>query len=243
MTRLAVALGRLPDGSGLGVLLAGALGDPDLRLGYPVGPAGRVVDADGRPVVLGPGRRVTPIVGDAGVVALVESDATGADALERALGPASRLALGNERLRAEALVRLADATRVAGARRRDRGCRAAADGARSPRRRAAADARARLRPPRRARARGGGPRPEAAAPLREALGRALAASEELREIAHGVFPVELTASGLEAALESLADVRPLRLDCRLAPGRRFRAEVETAAYAVVVEALDAGGGA
>ena len=80
----------------------------------------------------------------------------------------------------------------------------------------------------------------AAASLRAALGRGASAAQELRDIAHGIFPAELAASGLEAALESLADLRPLRLEVELAPGRRFRPEVETAAYAVVAEAREDG---
>ena len=53
---------------------------------------------------------------------------------------------------------------------------------------------------------------------------------------------ELTASGLEAALEALADVRPLRLAVDAAGRTALRPEVETAAYAVVVEAVDAADG-
>jgi signal transduction histidine kinase len=82
----------------------------------------------------------------------------------------------------------------------------------------------------------------AATPLRSALDRALAASQELREVAHGIFPAELATSGLAAALESLADVGPLRLEVELPAGRRYRSEIETAAYAVVVEAVDAADG-
>ena len=81
----------------------------------------------------------------------------------------------------------------------------------------------------------------AAASLRLALDQAVEAAKELRDIAHGIFPAELTASGLEAALESLADVRPLRLAVELSPGRRYPAEIETAAYAVVAEAAEDGG--
>ena len=83
---------------------------PGLRLAYPVGPGERLVDADGRPLRLDPARHVTPLVRARRVVALVESDVRTVDALERELGPAAQLALGNERLRAEALARLEDVT-------------------------------------------------------------------------------------------------------------------------------------
>ena len=81
---------------------------------------------------------------------------------------------------------------------------------------------------------------QASASLGAALCRAIAAAQELRDIAHGIFPAELGASGLAAALESLADLRPLRLAIDLPRGRRFSADVETAAYAVVAEASEAG---
>jgi hypothetical protein len=70
----------------------------------------------------------------------------------------------------------------------------------------------------------------------------VAASTELRDVAHGIFPAELATSGLAAALESLADVRLLRLALELPRGRRYAPEVEAAAYTVVVEALEASSG-
>ena len=94
-----------------GPLLARTLGDPGLRLGYPVGTGSRIVDADGRALAFDDARRVTTLVTGDEVVALVESDVTSVGALEHELGPAVRLALGNERLRLEALARLEDVTR------------------------------------------------------------------------------------------------------------------------------------
>jgi len=237
VTRLAVDLERSAAGGGLGHVLAGALGDPRLRLGYPLGK--RIIDSDGRPLAH-PVRRVTPIVGDEGVVALVESDATSVDALERELGPAAHLALGNERLRAEALARLADVTASRArivetadtARRRME--RDLHDGAQQRMLALTYDLRVAL-----TLAESSGDE-RAAVSLREALDQAIAASQELRDIAHGIFPAELATSGLEAALESLADLRPLRLAVELRPGRRYRPDVETAAYAVVAEAAEDG---
>ena len=110
VTRLAVDLEAWAAAGGLAGVLARALGDPGLRLGYPVGAAGQVVDADGQTLVRAPGRELTPIVGDGDVVALVESRGQTVDELERELGPAAHLALENERLRAEAIARLADVT-------------------------------------------------------------------------------------------------------------------------------------
>ena len=237
VTRLAVDLERSAPAGGLGRVLAGALGDPQLRLGYPIGSDLELVDADGRPVLLEPTRRVTPIVGDGGVVALVESEATTPEALGDALGPAAHLALGNERLRAETLARLADVTESrarivetadAARRRMERDLH---DGAQQRILALTYDLRIALEI---AEASGNGH----AEALREALDRAVGASTELRDVAHGIFPAELASSGLAAALESLADLRPLRLDLDGA-GRRYPAEIEAAAYAVVVEAVEA----
>ena len=240
VTRLAVDLERSGAEGGLSDVLARALGDPGLRLAYPIGPGERLVGADGRPLRLEPSRRVAPLVGEEGVVALVESDVT-VDVLERELGPAAQLALGNERLRAEALARLAEVTgsrarivETADAARR-RIERDLHDGAQQRLLALTYDLRVALTI-----AESSGHEP-ASTPLRAALDQAVSASQELRDIAHGIFPAELATSGLPAALESLADLRPLRLAIELPPGRRYRSDVETAAYAVVAEAAEEGG--
>ncbi len=242
--RLATDLERSAAEGGLGAMLARAVGDPRLRLGYPVGPGDRVVDIEGRALVLDPRRRVTPIVGGDGsrAVAVVESAATTAEALERELGPAAHLALGNEQLRAQALARLTDAiesrarivdTADAARRRMERDLH---DGAQQRLLALTYDLRIALTIAETA----GNER--AAEPLRAALERAMRASHELRDVAHGIFPAELATSGLASALESLADVRPLRLAVDVPAGRRYPPEAEAAAYAVVVEALEASGG-
>ena len=240
VTRLAVDLEQSGSDGGLSDVLARALGDPGLRLAYPIGPGERLVDADGRPFRLEPSRRVAPLVGEEGVVALVESDVT-VDVLERELGPAAQLALGNERLRAEALARLAEVTgsraRIVEtadvARRRIE--RDLHDGAQQRLLALTYDLRVALTIAESSR------HETASTPLRAALDQAVSASQELRDIAHGIFPAELATSGLPAALESLSDLRPLRLAIELSPGRRYRAEVETAAYAVVAETTEEGG--
>ena len=245
VTRLAVDLERSAAAGGLGPLLARTLGDPGLRLGYPVGTGSRIVDADGRALAFDDARHVTTLVTGDEVVALVESDVRSVGALEHELGPAVRLALGNERLRSESLARLEDVTRSrarivetadAARRRMERDLH---DGAQQRLLALTYDLRVALTI-----AEGAGD-DRVLVPLRTGLARVAAASEELREIAHGIFPAELASSGLEAALESLADVRPLRLAVDLPAGRRYRPDVEMAAYAAVVDAVDAqadGGG-
>jgi signal transduction histidine kinase len=216
--------------------LAQALGDPNLRLGYPVGE--QVVDGRGRPLSLA--GRVMPIVGEDGVVALVESDVLTVDSIEQELGPAAQLALGNERLRAEALARLADVTasrarivETADAARR-RMERDLHDGAQQRMLALGYDLRAALTI---AQAEGN---ETASTPVAAALDRAVAASVELRAIAHGIFPAELASAGLEPALDSLADIRPVHVTTELPHRRRYAPEVETAAYGVVAEAAESG---
>ena len=97
--------GRLQD------RLRSMLGDPGLALAYPTGD-GRLVDATGAPApsLDGPGRRITPLVRDGDVVAVIghraglEHDADRMAAIATGAG----LALDNERLLAESRARLAD---------------------------------------------------------------------------------------------------------------------------------------
>ena len=74
--------------------------------------------------------------------------------------------------------------------------------------------------------------------LTQATDQARAALGELRELAHGIYPAILTEAGLTAALATLADGAPLSVEIRGADQGRSPAAVETAAYLLVVEALD-----
>jgi signal transduction histidine kinase len=242
VSRLAVDLERSAVEGGLGRVLARTLHDPELVLGYPVGSTERIVDGEGRPMTLNAHRRITPVVGDDGVVACVESDVADLAVLERELGPAAHLALDNERLRAEALARLADLTESrariveSADRARQRMERDLHDGAQQRMLALSFDLQVAATV-----AESSGSK-RAAEPLRAALDRVVAATQELRDVAHGIFPAELSVSGLGPALESLADVQPLRLLVELPDGRRYPPDIENAVYAVVVEALDAGSG-
>jgi signal transduction histidine kinase len=78
--------------------------------------------------------------------------------------------------------------------------------------------------------------PAAAALLEEALANAEEATNELRELAHGILPAGLIRGGLRAGLTALASraAVPVALDV---PATRFPASVEATAYFVVAEAL------
>jgi signal transduction histidine kinase len=72
--------------------------------------------------------------------------------------------------------------------------------------------------------------------LTEALDHAQRATEELRELAHGILPVTLTHGGLRAAVNELARRMPVPVENRVSHGR-LAATIEATAYFVVAEAL------
>jgi PAS domain S-box-containing protein len=77
---------------------------------------------------------------------------------------------------------------------------------------------------------------EAPALVDEALGRAERATDELRELAHGILPAVLTHGGLRAGVQTLAARMPLPVEHDVFAGRLPTA-VEATAYFVVAEAL------
>jgi signal transduction histidine kinase len=70
----------------------------------------------------------------------------------------------------------------------------------------------------------------------EALDNAQQATDELRELAHGILPGVLTHGGLRAAVEALASRTPVPVENGVAVGR-LPAALEATAYFVVAEAL------
>ena len=185
------------------------------------------------------GRATTPIVRNGEPVALVIHDRalSGARELEREIGAAARLAVDNERLRAEVLAQLEDLrssrARVveAGDSARRRIERDLHDGAQQRlltlsyelrMARATADAEGNV---------------GLEAPLASMLEEVQAALAELRELAHGIYPAVLTESGLGPALWTLADGAPLPVEVEELDGERYPPAVETAVYLAVDEAV------
>jgi signal transduction histidine kinase len=218
-----------------------ATGDTSLRVIYPR-PKGELwIDSQGRHVAP-PERRadraLTAILREGLPVAVVAHDPATLDgsALEREIGTAARLGLDNERLRAEAqaqlrelrtsrarIIELGDAERRRlerdlhdGAQQRLVGLSVAVRIAQGT-----VDERS---------------DPRAAASLRAAGAGVQRAIAELRELAHGIHPVELSEEGLGAALETLGDFAPVTVRVLALPAERLPAAVETAAYVVVDEA-------
>ena len=70
----------------------------------------------------------------------------------------------------------------------------------------------------------------------EALDQAQRATDELRELAHGILPAVLARGGLRAGIDSLASRMPLPVSIDV-PATRFPAAAEATAYFVVAEGL------
>jgi signal transduction histidine kinase len=234
VARLAEELGEVPDA------LASAFGDPSVQVAYWLPAAGRYVDGQGRSVDLPTptaGRAVTPIVRSGSPVAVVMHDPSLTTSLERELGSAARLAIENERLQAEVRAQL-EALRRSRMRVTERGDaerrrleRDLHDGAQHRLLALSFD----LRLARAAAENDGDER--LAATLAAAIDQAQAALEELRELAHGIYPAILTEAGLGAALATLAEEAPLAVELTTTD-ERFDAPVEAALYVAAREAID-----
>ena len=72
--------------------------------------------------------------------------------------------------------------------------------------------------------------------VHEAIGHADRATDELRELAHGILPATLTAGGLRAGVGALASRMPVPVEVAI-PADRLPAPIEATAYFVVAEAL------
>jgi signal transduction histidine kinase len=243
VARLAEDLGEAPAPGSLRASLAASLGDPDVEVAYPLDGTGRFVDAAGDavpPPVARQGRVVTPIVRDGREIALVghlRGDLA-AEGLTREIGAGARLAVENERLKAEVLAKLHE-LQVSRARIVETGDTARRrlerdlhDGAqqrllaltydlRLARSAAQADGDAGL-----------------ALLLDGAVDEAYAALEELRELAHGIYPTILGEAGLGPALRGLFDRASIPVALTDHSEERFSAPVETAVYILVDDAVD-----
>jgi signal transduction histidine kinase len=179
---------------------------------------------------------VTYLTRDGRRIAAVTHGGTG-PALESHLGPAIVLGLENERLQAELLVQL-DELRASRARivetadaERRRLERDLHDGAQQ--RLLALSYDIRLA---RASAEDAGDATARMA-LATAADETQGALEELRNLAHGIYPAVLAEAGIVPALATLADTAPLPVEILHADARRFPAPAEAAAYFTVTEAV------
>jgi signal transduction histidine kinase len=242
VARLATELGESPPPGKLQEILASAAGDPSLRVAYWLETSRHYVGADGKRLpepMAEEGRAVTPIVRDGQRLAVLTHDAGRVDgaALEREISPAARLAVENERLQAEVLAELEDLrlsrTRIVerADQERRRLERNLHDGAQQ--RLLALSYDLRLA---RASAEAEGDA-ELKEPLDSAISDVQAALEELRGLAHGIYPAILAEGGLAEALEALADEAPLLVELSVVSAERHHASVEAVAYFAVAETI------
>jgi signal transduction histidine kinase len=232
VARIANDLREAPAAGSVAAALASAVGDPELQIAYRLRASEEFVDATGRRVpepTEAPGRSVTTLVRGDRPVAIVSHLATLPD-LEHELGSAVRLGIENERLQAQVLAHLeelrASRARIVetGDAERRRLERDLHDGAQQRLLALSYDIRRALTA-----AEGSGDA-RTTSLLREALDRSQEALEELRELAHGIYPAILAEAGLGAALESLADAAAIPVDIHDAVDGRCSAAAEAAAY-------------
>jgi signal transduction histidine kinase len=238
ITRLADELGTMPPPGSLGPALARSLSDEGLTVAYWLPSVGRHVDAYGRVVDPKParGQASTAIVRAGQPVATVLHDRALTPAAD--IGAAARLAVDNERRRAEILAQLID-VRAARARvvvtadtTRLRLERDLHDGAQQ--RLLAATYELRLA----CSAATAAGDTALADTLTRACEQAQHALSELRELAHGIYPAILTEGGIDPAVRSLATRAPLPVEIDDLVTKRYPSAVEAAAYNVVATAID-----
>jgi signal transduction histidine kinase len=232
---LVVEAAASPAYGGLRDKLAGMLRDPSVKVAYRLDD-GRLVDGLGRAVVLD--GEVTPLVRGGESVALLSHRPGLLDDpdLTNEVAAAARLAFENERLQAELRAQLEHL--------RTSRARVVAQGD-AERRRLERDlhdgaqqrlvglslqlglARSRL---------GSQPDSVLLAQIDEAEAELETALDELRELAHGLFPALLAKEGLAAALEALTEEAPVEIEIGALP-QPLSSTTEAAAYFVVSEAI------
>lgn len=241
--RLTAALDLVAAPGSFEATLRGLLGDDTLSVAYWSGRLGRFVGSAGATVAdprSGPAARghTTAVMRGDEVVAVVSHPGTASGsgaALQRRLGAAARLAVDNERLRAELSAQTAElrASRArvvaagdAGRRRVERDLH---DGVQQSLLAILFEVRLALADARRAE------RPDLVDRLTAVSAEVQLAIDDLRGLARGIYPAILNDAGLAAAVRALSEDAPLPLDvtCDLPPGCGPGAEL--AVYRSVVD--------
>jgi signal transduction histidine kinase len=241
--RLARDLADAPVPGALTAALASAMATPNLELAYAVW-AGAFVDAQGQRIQApepDDQHAVTRIVHDGRLVAIVRHDASTRDPgrLDRALGAAGKLALENERLVAVLRSRLEEARAsrarivTASATERQRLERDLHDGAQQ-RFLAVIHALHLARDEVRE------ADPARAALLEGLIDATKRLINDLRDVAHGIYPATLGETGLRGALRTLTDVAPIAVELGGVPSRRLPQPVEDAVHAIVADMIERG---
>jgi signal transduction histidine kinase len=234
---LVVEIGGSPPPGGLQEALGRTLGDPALRLAYALDGRDELVDANGRAVEVAEGLARTPLAREGRAIAtLIHRPGLLDDpAVVDELAAATRLALDNERFHAEVLARIeelrASRARIvaAGEAERRRLERDLHDGAQQRLlglSLALGFARAQVQEP-------------ADARILELIGEAekrlRGAIDELRTVAHGIYPAVLSSDGLRAAVDALRERASIPINVTRLPEDRLPGSVESAAYFLIAE--------
>jgi signal transduction histidine kinase len=246
VARVVADLGHSPPLGGLRDVLATTLNDPDLRIAYPVA-GDRLVDAAGRDIEFDvddtPERQLTPVVRDGSIVAVLEHRADVLDApatIDEVVG-AARLGLEHERLQAETRAQLADLSaarkRIVAAATEERQHleRDLHDGAQQHL--IAISIGLRILAGELV-----GMGQESVALIDEATRELGLGIDELRTVAHGIYPSVLADEGLAAAIEGLAEGSAVPLSIGAMPAERVDPSVEAAIYLIVAEVVSAASG-
>ncbi len=240
LERLVGRLSRGADDVDVRRILADALGDPSLTIAYWRAQRGEYVDARGdavQPPAGIPGRSATVVRQDGDPLAIIVHDAAldTEPGLVAAAGGAALMMLENARLEADLRASVADLRAS-----RTRLARAADAGRREIERNLHDGAQQRL-----VALRMGLAEAEASVTSDEELRRSLAelgadaeaTLDELRNLAHGVYPAVLVDHGLSAALAAVAARSPVPLHVAVALAERLAPEVEAAVYFCCLEAI------
>jgi signal transduction histidine kinase len=234
VAQVVAEIAQSPPIGGLRDHLAAILHDPELRLAYPIG-NGASVDARGRLVDLEPriGRETTPIVRDSRVVAVIEHDT---DVLRDTgeideVVAAARLGLEHERLQADARAQLDALTAArrriveAGDAHRKQLERDLHDGAQQHLIALSIGLRFVERGP------------DVDAWIDDAAAELRLAMDDLRDVAHGIYPTVLGDEGFAAAVDALAETSVVPMTIIEMVEERFDPAIEVAAYHVVADVV------
>jgi signal transduction histidine kinase len=243
LTNLATQLGAAPKPGSLAPVLSRTTGDPTLEVAYWLPNSHRFVNGFGEEVLVparDSRRAIAQIIRDGEPIAVISHDPALVDpnGLLRAIGPAARLAIDNERLQAELLAQLAELkssqirivqTSDVERRRLERNLHDAAQQAVLT---LSYDIRLAMAAAETSRRRD----------LYQLMQRAMTAVQyavdELRQLAHGIYPAVLTEFGLKPALASLADTTPIKVEIGSVASARLPPLVERTAYLAAADVID-----
>jgi signal transduction histidine kinase len=237
MAGVVVELGKSPPPGGLQEMLGRTLGDSTLTVAYALDGRQELVDSNGRAVDVAEGLAQTPIAREGRTIALLVHRPGLLDdpAIVEEVVAATRLALDNERFHAEVLARIEDLrasrTRIvaAGEAERRRLERDLHDGAQQRLlglSLALGFTRAQVKE---------GAESTILTLIDDAEERLRGAIDELREVAHGIYPAVLSSDGLGAAVDSLRERATIPISVTSQAEDRLPGSVESAAYFLIAE--------